>query len=176
MYKIDLKPATIDDLDNIMTWINDPDVVANIANISGNTTREQEEQWLRGMLASKNDFLYSIFHHDVYIGQAAIHNVYWPAKNGRISVMLKKDFQSRGLGTRAAFVLMDTAFVKHRLNKIWCMILESNPKTLHIYRDKLGMIEEARLVEEYCIGKSYCNVIRLYMLQKYWPLPHNSGR
>lgn len=165
---ITLKPTTIEDLDNIMTWINDPEVVANIANIKGKVTREQEQAWLEGMLNSKKDFLYSVYKGKDYVGQAAIHNIYWPARNGRISVMLKRSAQGHGIGTRAALLLMDNAFAIHNLHKIWCMVLESNPKTLHIYRNKLGMVEEARLVDEYCINGAHCNVIRLYFLEKWW--------
>lgn len=151
-----------------MTWVNDPEVVANIANIK-EVTREQEEKWLKEKLASPNDQLFSIFDDDgSYVGQCGIHQIYWPARNGRISVILKKEFQGMGYGYMAIRAILRLAFQLVKLHKVFCVVWEDNPKTVHLYRDKVGMQEEGRLIDEYFLGDKHHNMIRLYMLEDMW--------
>lgn len=165
---ITLRPTTINDLDNIMSWVNDQDVVANIANIK-EVTAEQERQWLQKTLASNEDRLYSIFDEmGKYVGQCGIHKIYWPARNGRISVIIKREYQDCGVGQQVIVALLEKAFVELKMHKIWCVVWEDNPKTLHIYRDKIGMREEGRLIDEYFLDGKHHNMVRLYMLQSSW--------
>ncbi len=165
---ITLRPTTMDDLGNIMSWVNDHDVVANIANIKG-VTVEQERQWLQKTLASKEDRLYSAF--DAagnYVGQAGLHKIYWPARNARMSIIVKREFQDCSVGSQMILSLLEEAFVDLNLHKVWCVVWEDNPKTVHLYRDKIGMIEEGRLIDEYFLDGKHHNMLRLYMLQSHW--------
>lgn len=164
---ITIRPTTMGDLDDIMSWVNDKDVVANIANIQ-HVTRAQEKAWLKATLASKEDRLYSIFKGDTYIGQCGIHKIYWPARNGRIGIILKKKYQGDGNGTAALKELLRIAFDGLHLHKVFCIVWEDNPQTLHLYRDKLGMEEEGRLIDEYFLNGKHHNMVRLYMLDHMW--------
>jgi RimJ/RimL family protein N-acetyltransferase len=159
-----IQQTTMDDLNHIMTWVNDPDVVANIANIE-EVTLDQERVWLANKLQSPNDRLYSVFDGDTYVGQGGVHQIYWPARNGRISVILKKEFQNRGYGQMVIRGLLRLAFDHLKLHKVFCVVWEDNPKTVHLYRDKMGMKEEGRLIDEYFLDGRHHNMIRLYMLE-----------
>lgn len=164
-----VQQTTMDDLDHIMTWVNDPEVVANIANIK-EITREQEERWLKDKLASPNDRLFSVFNDGTYVGQCGIHQIYWPARNGRISVILKKEFQGKGYGHLVIKAILRLAFELVKLHKVFCVVWEDNPKTVHLYRDKMGMKEEGRLIDEYFLDGRHHNMLRLYMLESDWKL------
>lgn len=167
-HKVRLRPTTIQDIDHIMSWVNDPDVVASIANIQKSISRTDELKWLKQALANPNIRLYSILVGKHYAGQASLPQIYWPGRNARFSLMLTRAFQNRGLGRQAAALLFDIAFKKLKLHKIWCLALESNPKTIHIYRDKLGMKEEGRLIDDYYLNGRYHNMLRFYITEKMW--------
>lgn len=162
-----VRPAVIGDLDAIMTWINDPEVVATIANIRSPVSRAEEEAWLRRTLESPNDRLYSIEDGatGAYVGQGGIHGIYWPARNGRLALIVKKEFQGRGYGKSASRELLKKGFDELKLHKLWCIVREDNPKTVTLYRDRIGFRQEGRLLDEYAIGGRYHTMLRLAMLE-----------
>ncbi len=166
MPAVRLRPVAMADLDRIMSWINDPEVTANIANIKSPVTREEEGAWLERTLKSANDCLWSIEDAATgeYAGQCGIHQIYWPARNGRLAVIIRREFQGRGFGRAATLELLRRGFGELKLHKIWCIVWEDNPKTVHLNRS-LGFQQEGRLVDEYCLDGRYHHMLRLYMLE-----------
>lgn len=163
-----LRPTNLGEIDYIMGWINDPEVVANIANIQKSISRTDELKWLKQSLANPNMRLYSLYQYKQYIGQASLPQIYWPGRNARFSLMITRAFQGQGLGEQAAALLFDEAFKRLKLHKLWCLALENNPKTIHIYRNKLRMIEEGKLIDDYFINGRYHNMLRFYITEKMW--------
>lgn len=155
------------DLDHIMTWINDPEVIAGIANIKSPVSRDEEEAWLRRTLAGPNDRLFSLEDaaSGAYVGQGGIHQIYWPARNGRLALIIKKEFQGRGYGLAANRAILAKAFDELKLHKVWCIVREDNPKTIHLNRDRMGFRQEGRLIDEYALGGRYHTMLRLAMLE-----------
>jgi RimJ/RimL family protein N-acetyltransferase len=170
--RVRLRPVTLRDLDRIMSWINDPEVVSNIANINASITRAQEARWLRKTLKSPNDRLFSIedARTGEYIGQCGIHQIYWPARNGRLAVIIRKESQGRGYGKAAMEALLRVAFRSLLLHKVWAIVREDNPVTVHLNRDVLGMREEGRLIDEYRVNGRYHTMLRLAMLESEYRL------
>lgn len=164
MQRVRLRPVTMDDLDNIMSWVNDPEVTANIANIQKRISRAQEAAWLMKALQSPNDRLYSILDAKTgaYVGQCGIHQIYWPARNGRFSMLIKREFQGKGYGRAATVELLRTAFRTLRLHKIWGTVWEQNPKTVGLNLSA-GFRVEGRLVDEYRMHGKYCTMLRIAM-------------
>ena len=167
MREVVLRPATLEDLDHIMTWINDPETVANIATIKSPVSKDAEYRWLYWALKNENERIYSIFDKETkaYIGQCGLHQIYWPARNARMSVIIKKDFQSSGFAYPTVMALLGRAFNELKLHKIWCIVWEDNPKTVHLYKEKVGMHQEGRLIDEYMLDGKHHNMLRLYMLE-----------
>jgi len=81
-----LKPLELNDVDHIMTWANDPEVVKNLQHFDKKFTKEDEIAYVNKLLNSKNDFVFSIFDGDRYIGQCGIHQIAWENKLGRLSL------------------------------------------------------------------------------------------
>lgn len=169
MPKVRITPTTMDDLNHLMTWVNDPETVANIANIQARypVNISEEGVWLARTLLSNTDKLYSIFDADtgVYIGQCGLHQIYWPARTARLSVIIKKEHHGHGYGQPTVWALLERAFNELKLHKVWCIVWEDNPRTVKLYRDKVGMQQEGRLIDEYFLDGKHHNMLRLYMLE-----------
>lgn len=165
--RLRIRPAVLEDLDAIMTWINDPEVVAHIANIRTPVSRDEEAAWLRRTLLSANDRLYSFEDASTgaYVGQGGIHQIYWPARNGRLAIIIKKEFQGRGYGKAAMRALMRVGFDDIKLHKLWSIVREDNPKTVHLNCDVLGFRQEGRLIDEYAVDGRYYTMLRLAMME-----------
>ena len=77
--KATLRPLEMNDLDNMMQWVNDPDVIGNFANFKMPISRDDERKYLENMLASDTDKAFAVENGDgEYLGNVGIHQIYWP--------------------------------------------------------------------------------------------------
>ena len=85
---VTIRPTTLDDVDGIMRWVNDPAVRLKFACWEP-VSREEELRFLEGLLASPEDKTYTICAGDGrYLGQVSLNKIYWPAKNARLSIAI----------------------------------------------------------------------------------------
>lgn len=167
---IRLRPLALTDLDAIMAWINDPTVTRNFAGLSKQITREQEHAWLVRVLADPNERLWAVVDAEGrYLGNAGIHKIYWPARNGRLGVVLGGEgARGRGLGTEVVRQLCELGFGELGLHKLWLMHYDSNARMAHIAA-KLGFQIEGRLREEYFHDGRFHDMVRWSLLEHEWP-------
>lgn len=164
MAKILLKPTTLADIDNIMTWVNDPEIAEYFAGL-GDISREQETAYLEKILASDYDRLFSIFVDGQYAGQCSLNQIYWQAGNARLFLVLTKEFQGRGLAQKVIAEILCRAFDEIILNKVWLIVREKNEKGRHLYR-RAGFETEGVLREEYRVKGEFVNMVRMAILAK----------
>jgi RimJ/RimL family protein N-acetyltransferase len=170
MAEIRLRPLTLDDVDHVMTWVNEPDIVGNFAAFSGEPfTREQELAYLTKLIASPNDRVFSIERDDgAYVGQVGVHQIHWPSRVGRLSCIIgARAHMGRGHGTAAIGALLDRAFGELELHKIWLMIFATNARSYGIYR-RIGFVEEGLLREEYFHRGAWHDMKRMGLLAREW--------
>ncbi len=159
------------DVDSIMTWINDPDIVGNIASFSGAPfTREQELAYVRAMIASPTDDVYSILRANdgCYLGQVGLHQIHRRSRVGRLACIIgSRDNMGKGYGSAAIGSLLDLIFGPMKLHKVWLMIFETNTRARRTY-GRLGFVEEGILREEYFHETGWHNMLRMSMLAREW--------
>lgn len=180
--RLTLEPLREEDVDDIMTWVNDPDIIGNIATFSLNYfTREEELAYIKRMQESKDDHVFSIRDKNIntyhYIGQAGIHQIYRRSRTGRLAIVIaSKEDMGKGYGTEAIRTLLDYAFAKDGLNlhKIWLLVFESNERSLRTY-ERVGFIKEGVLREEYYHKKCYHNMVRMSILASEWEGTQNEN-
>lgn len=168
--KITLRPLAMSDLDAIMEWINDPEVTRNFAGLSKEITREQEEAYLERVLADSNERLWAVVDpQGRYLGNAGIHKIYWPARNGRLGVVLGgRGARGRGLGTEVVRLLCRKGFGELGLHKLWLMHYATNDRMAHIAQ-KLGFQQEGRLRDEYFHQGAFHDMVRWSLLEDEFP-------
>lgn len=161
-----IRPLEISDLDNLMTWINDPDVVGRYAYFTEEITREEEKKWLQSKLNNDTDYFYAIENEEgVYLGNVAIEKIHWPAKHGDLSITIgKKQERGKGHGYRAISLILKIAFEKLNLHKVQLLVAEDNARGLHLY-EKCGFIQEGFLRDHYVILGNYINMYAMSILE-----------
>jgi len=166
-YRIQLRPIRVDDVDAIMEWINDPSITRNFAAMSTEITREQEVAFLERTIASDTDRLYAIEDLDGnYLGNAGIHKIYWPARNGRLGIVIgKPGAQGKGIGQEALRLTSARGFVDLGLHKIWLVHFATNARMHHI-ANKLGFVEEGTLRDEYFHADGFHDMLRHSLLEQ----------
>jgi RimJ/RimL family protein N-acetyltransferase len=166
-----LRPLEESDVDHIMTWINEPEIVGNLAAFSGSAfTRDQELAWIRSVRVSKSDVVFSIEASDDgrYLGQCGIHQIHDRSKVGRLACILsRRDEMGRGHGSAAIRALCDHAFGTLGLHKLWLMVFSHNTRGRGIY-GRIGFVEEGVLREEYFHEGGWHDMVRMSLLAREW--------
>lgn len=164
-HRVGLRPVERADVDAIMGWINDPEVTRNFAGMSETITREAELAYLDRMVASTVDELYAVVWEGRTIGTVGLHQIYWPARNGRLGVVLGvREARGRGLGTEALQLVTALGFEEHGLHKIWLVHYATNWRMMHLAR-KLGFLEEGWLRDEYFHRGAFHDMVRHALLE-----------
>lgn len=173
---IKLRPLQIEDVDNVMTWVNDPKVVFNFQNFDMKITREAEIAYLEKILTSNDDKLFAVeTENRTYLGNAGLHGLSSKNRLGRVALIIgNKKFWGKGYGQNAMRELIKYAFDECRLNKIWLIVDKENEKARHIY-EKVGFKIEGILEEEYAdrTGKFH-DMIRMRLLRREYMKMKNS--
>ena len=164
--KAKLRPLEMNDLDNVMSWVNNPDVIGNFQNFKMPISRANEAKYLETLLASENDKVFAIEAEDgKYIGDIGIHQIHWPSRNGRIALIIgNKDYWGKGYAQSAMQEIERLGFEQYNLHKLWLIVWEENKKARHIYQ-KAGFKEEGVLRDEYFHNGKFHNMIRMSMLE-----------
>lgn len=166
-----LRPLEERDVDDILTWVNDPAIVGNLAAFSGDPfTREQELEWIRRVRSSRSDVVFTITAEDDgrYLGQCGIHQIHERSRVGRLAcIIARRDEMGRGHGSAAIRAVLDHAFGALALHKTWLMVFAQNTRSRGIYA-RLGFREEGVLREEYFHEGAWHDMVRMSMLAREW--------
>lgn len=171
MSLVRLRPLAESDVDDILTWVNDPTIVGNIAAFSGHAfTREQELAYIRKTLASPSDRVWSIEEAATgrYLGQCGLHQIHDRSKVGRLAcIIAAKADMGRGFGSAAIRAVLDHGFGTLGLHKAWLMIFRTNERGRRTYA-RLGFVEEGVLREEYFHEGGWHDMLRMSLLAREW--------
>jgi len=166
MSLVALRPLAETDVDSIMTWVNRPEIVGNLAAFAGEPmTRDDELAWIRRTLAS-TDRVWSIFAGDDgrYLGQIGVHQIHARSRVGRLGcVIATRDEMGKGHGSAAIRAVIDRGFGELGLHKLWLMVFRTNERGLRLYR-KLGFVDEGVLREEYFHEGGWHDMVRMSLL------------
>jgi diamine N-acetyltransferase len=159
-----LEPLTIEHLPHVMTWVNDHEVMQYFANRQTHITEEEEARYLQALIASPSDRAYSVFDGDRYVGQCSVNAIYWPARNGRLFIVIRRDAQGHGYGPAAVRALLDIVWRQLELHKLWLIVRRDNRAAQAMYL-KLGFDFEGVLRDEYCVNGRFFDMVRMSILR-----------
>jgi RimJ/RimL family protein N-acetyltransferase len=167
---VKLRPVDEIDVDNILTWVNDKDVVGNLAAFAGKPlTRDEELTWVRKVRTSNDERVFTVLSSDDrYLGQVGLHQIFWRSKVGRAACIISaRGDHGRGYGSAAIARLLDVAFKDLALHKVWLMVFEHNARSRRTWT-RIGFKEEGILRDEYFHEGKRHNMVRMGMLEGEW--------
>ena len=177
MNLVHLRPLAEADVDDILGWVNDPEIVGNIAAFSGQAfTRDQELAYIRRTLTSTADVVWSITAADDgrYLGQTGLHQIHDRSRVARLAcIIADRADMGRGYGSAAIRAVLDHAFGVLDLHKVWLMVFATNQRGRRTY-GRVGFVEEGVLREEYFHQGGWHDMVRMSLLAREWPRPARS--
>ena len=159
-----LEPLAVEHVPFVMTWVNDREVTQYFAGLQDEVSEAEERRFVEALAASPDDRAFSIFDGDDYLGQCSINKIYWPARNGRVFIALRRSAQGRGHGQAALARLMELAWNELELHKLWLIVRRDNHRAQSLYVG-LGFEFEGVLRDEYCVGGRYLDMVRMAVLR-----------
>lgn len=167
---IRLVPLSLDHLPHVMTWVNDREVMQYFANRQTKIDEAEERRYLESLIASKNDRAWSVFDDETYVGQCSVNQIYWPARNGRLFVVVRREMQGRGHGPAAVRELLRKVWEELDLHKVWLIVRRDNRAAQAMYL-KLGFDFEGLLRDEYRVNGTFFDMVRMGALRPPRPAP-----
>ena len=146
--KVRLRAIELTDLDNVMTWINNPEVTRYLLVGLWPLSSETERQWIerRAKDADPTDKALVIEALDrTYLGGIGLHKIDFPSGTAEIGIAIgRKDYWGKGYGTDAMKILLRHGFENLRLRKVTLEVFGSNVRAQRSYA-KVGFREVGRL-------------------------------
>ena len=162
-----LKPLSLNYLDAMMSWVNNPAITGKFAKFNNRITREEEISHIKQMMASKSDRAFVMeSEQGKYLGNISLHEIDWNAKKARMSILIAdKEARGKGYGKSAIKQLLEIAFNQLKLHKVWLVVFEENEKARGLYR-KCGFQEEGILKDEYFVKGKYHDMARMAIIRR----------
>lgn len=146
--KVRLRAIEQTDLENVMTWINDPEVTRYLLVGLWPLSKGMEQQWIerRAKDADPTDKALVIESKDgTYLGGIGLHHIDFPSGTAELGIAIgRKDYWGKGYGTDAMKVLLRHGFQNLRLRKVMLTVFGSNVRAQRSYA-KVGFREVGRL-------------------------------
>jgi diamine N-acetyltransferase len=165
MSRVRLVPLDRAHLPLVMTWVNDREVMQYFAQRQETISEADEAVFLERLVASPTERAFSVFAGDAdnevsYVGQASINQIYWPARNGRVFLVVRGAMQRKGLGAATLEALVAEAFGPLDLHKLWLIVRRDNRRAQAMYL-RAGFEFEGVLRDEYRVGERFFDMVRM---------------
>ncbi len=158
--KINLRPMTYDDTDNIVKWRANKRVKNNFL-YRGEITREVHESWIKTKVETGEvvQFIIEEAESDRPIGSTYLRDIDREIGKAEFGIFIgEDDAVGRGYGTEAAKLIVNYAFSNLKLHKVYLRVLDENLVAKKSY-EKVGFREEGHFRDEVFLNGEYKDVI-----------------
>ena len=160
--KVRIRALEKTDIDEIMKWVNDPEVKDNLL-MRYPVSRDQEERWIEKALDTSNERnkVFAIETKDgVYLGGIGLHRINWENRNAEVGIVIgKKEHWNKGYGTDAMMTILDFAFNRMNLHRVHLRVFDFNTRGIKSY-EKCGFKKEGVLRHDlYAHGKYHHSIL-----------------
>ncbi len=165
--KIYLRILEKSDIINTQKWINNPEI-SSIMGYLPNKPLIQQEHWYDSIINDPSRDIFAIckIDNDEHIGNVALGNIDFISRNAALSIfIIERINRGKGYGTEALILLLDYAFNRLNLHKVYLRTSPNFIEAISVYR-KLGFIEEGRLREHYFCNGIYQDKILFGLLRE----------
>lgn len=156
-----------EDLDSVMSWVNDPEVTRTLASFPFPMSRGQEAEWLeRAAMGEGDDKVFAIETKEgEYLEGLGFHKIDWKNRNLELGIVVgKKEQWNRGYATDAILVALDLAFNRLNMHKVYLRVFDYNKAAIRCY-EKCGFKKDGVLRQGFYLNDHYHDVILMGILK-----------
>ena len=165
-----LRPIAIEDTDNIIKWRNSDAVRTNFI-YQEPFTRQSHLHWLETMVEAGKvvQMIICLKEGDRPVGSVYIRDIDSCHHKAEYGIFIgEADARGKGIGTRAAGLMIAYAFEKLHLHRLFLRVFADNLRAIASY-GKAGFEKEAYLRDDVCINGMYRDVVLMAVLNPKQP-------
>ena len=169
--KVYLRGLKESDLENIQQWLCDSDVTKLLFQGDRPPDLEIMREDFRRKVRENSEIVFAIIAktNNVHVGWAGIYEINWISRNGELRFFIgQKKYWNKGFATEAVSLLIDYAFNKLNLHRVYGGANIENHGSVNVFR-KLGFVEEGISKEGHFRNGKYYDLIRFGLLNKNSP-------
>ncbi len=113
------------------------------------------------------ELLFKITVNDNFIGYIKLSRIRWFNRKCELSIMIKREYQSKGYGSAALESIIKYAFEKMNLHRLEAEVIEFNTPSIKLV-EKFGFVREGVLREAKFNDGKYYDIFRYGLLKTEW--------
>lgn len=169
--KVRLREYRKEDIPLRLTYLNDPEVTANLTpEVPYPMTLHEELKWFESITSTSDTYKFAVetLANKKFIGGCNISDVDWKNSVATIGIFIGgRENRGKGYGSDALKVLMDFIFMQMNINKIRLTVYSHNKSAIKCY-EKCGFKIEGVLRQEiYRDGKYYDKIAMGFLKAEY---------
>ena len=165
--RVDLRPVTAADRDQVLAWRNSPDARAS-RDTDDPITPAAHEAWFEALSASEAQRGWIIELDGAPVGLANLYDI--DRRNARSAwtcFLADPEVRRAGLGSYVEYWMLEYVFEGLKLAKLWCEVLASNVSVRKLH-EAFGFQVEARLYGHAVRAHKRVDVLGLGLLASDW--------
>jgi RimJ/RimL family protein N-acetyltransferase len=155
---------------NMAAWVHDDEATRYMLTGVFPMTHEALQQDYDRIGENKADIVLAVIRKadDAMVGTAGLYGIAWQARNAEFRIFLgDRSAWNGGLGSEAAALMVQYAFDRLNLNKVWLGVNEENKGAIKSY-ENAGFALEGTLREEVYRNGRYYDALRMSLLRADW--------
>ena len=102
---------------------------------------------------------------DLYVGTVSLKNVDIISKNAEFAIVTMRECRGCGVGKEAMSNMLDIAFNRLQLNKVYLNVISNNITAISLY-EKMNFRKEGYMRQQLMINGEYCDLIWYGLLKE----------
>ena len=137
----------------MIEWMHDPDVNCNFRADFAHMTLEQSQNFVEHSFDEESQNFAFVDENDEYMGTISLKHISETDKNAEYAVVTRKCAQGTGIAYEATMDILEYAFEKLGLHRVYLNVLEENVRANKFYK-KCGFRYEGTFQDHLCIQES----------------------
>ena len=152
-------------------WINDSEVTRYMVTGIFPSNMERLEEYYQHMTTSPNHVILAIIDKasEKHIGNITLNDINWIDRRANLGIMVgDKDLWGKGYGTEATKLMIQYAFDKLNLHKLWLGVYAFHKAAIRLYEKAGFEVEGCFKNELYRDGKYHDRIVMGMTREKYY--------
>jgi len=162
-----LRPFEWSDAEKYRTWVNDSEII-NLVDRVRPVTAVEHRRWYERISEDSQIAIFAVdaMPDEKFVGCIWLYGIDPRHRHAELRILIgNREYWGSGVGTEAIRILIDFAFNKLNLHKVYAYVLASNQRALKTFR-KVGFIREGVLKQERYVNGKFVDVVRFGCVRK----------
>lgn len=160
---IDLRDLTIDDLDALVRWRNDPAVNRYLSDRL--KTGEEAKAWFDKTKADPKVWLKAVTADGELVGYAAVEGIDEKNRKCELAMVIgKAERWGKGIGAYVLRTMLEYAFETLHMHRVWAAVVDGNERSERLLKTA-GFVKEGVMRDTLIIGGRFASLLCYSLLE-----------